>query len=386
MELEAIIQRIRDVSEDPELKVVQEWRAAHPDAPLVGFLPAYAPREIIHAAGGLAVGIWGGGLGVEIVQGDAFYQSYICHLPRSVIELAQQGVYKDFSGVIFPSICDVIRNLSGMWKLLYPHQWAKYLELPQNLSLDIGGQFYRNELLHLVKLVHGEYDEEFKAGLREAIKLLNRQREALQQLKARRRETPHLVPIDEYYYFFRSALVLPVEEHLKLLEEYLRLIDLRDAKLQDNIRVLVVGAFCEQPPMGLLKTIELAGCYIVDHDFLIGVHLFREPLPEEGDPLDALVKGYLELTPPLAFKYQGNSDRGAALIETVRRNNIDGVIFAAPSFCDPALLERPMLQKALERAGIPSMSFKYAENTGQYQPIREQAGTFSDSIRLWVED
>jgi len=45
-----------------------------------------------------------------------------------------------------------------------------------------------------------------------------------------------------------------------------------------------------------------------------------------------------------------------------------------------------MLQKALERAGIPSMSFKYAENTGQYQPIREQAGTFSDSIRLWVED
>ena len=26
---------------------------------------------------------------------------------------------------------------------------------------------------------------------------------------------------------------------------------------------------------------------------------------------------------------------------------------------------------------------KYAENSGQMQPIREQAGTFADSIKLW---
>jgi benzoyl-CoA reductase subunit C len=59
------------------------------------------------------------------------------------------------------------------------------------------------------------------------------------------------------------------------------------------------------------------------------------------------------------------------------------VLFAAPSFCDPALLERPMLQAVLDASGIAYTSFKYAENTGQLQPIREQAGTFSDSIKLW---
>ena len=57
--------------------------------------------------------------------------------------------------------------------------------------------------------------------------------------------------------------------------------------------------------------------------------------------------------------------------------------FACPSFCDPALLERPMLQHVLKDAGIPYIAFKYAENSGQMQPIREQAGTFSDSIKLW---
>jgi benzoyl-CoA reductase subunit C len=76
-------------------------------------------------------------------------------------------------------------------------------------------------------------------------------------------------------------------------------------------------------------------------------------------------------------------DKGKFLIESVRRNQAEGVIFASPSFCDPALLDRPMLQKALTAQGIPYTAFKYAENSGQMQPIREQAGTFADSIKLW---
>ena len=61
------------------------------------------------------------------------------------------------------------------------------------------------------------------------------------------------------------------------------------------------------------------------------------------------------------------------------------MIFAAASFCDPALLDQPMLQSALDRAGIPYTSFKFSEDSGQFQVIREQAGTFSDSIKLWSE-
>jgi hypothetical protein len=42
----------------------------------------------------------------------------------------------------------------------------------------------------------------------------------------------------------------------------------------------------------------------------------------------------------------------------------EGVIFAAPSFCDPALLERPMLQTCCSEHNIPYTAFKYAENSG----------------------
>ena len=72
-----------------------------------------------------------------------------------------------------------------------------------------------------------------------------------------------------------------------------------------------------------------------------------------------------------------------ASLETASAIGAEGVVFAAPSFCDPALLERPMLQDVLGRHKIPYTAFKYAENTGQMAPIREQAGTFADSIKLW---
>jgi benzoyl-CoA reductase subunit C len=44
-----------------------------------------------------------------------------------------------------------------------------------------------------------------------------------------------------------------------------------------------------------------------------------------------------------------------------------------------------MLQEALDEAGIPHTSFKYAENTAQFHAIHEQSGTFADSIKLWSE-
>ena len=44
-----------------------------------------------------------------------------------------------------------------------------------------------------------------------------------------------------------------------------------------------------------------------------------------------------------------------------------------------------MLADRMTEHGVSYISFKYAENSGQMQPIREQAGTFADSIKLWSE-
>ena len=388
MKIDPIVARCEELCLDLDFASVREWKAAHPGSRAVGFLPTYAPREILHACGVLPVGILGAGEELEIVKGDACFQSYICHLPRSVVELGLSGRLDVLDGMIFPSTCDVIRNLSGIWKLLFPGKYVRYLDVPQSFEAAVGGVFYESLLRELRR------DMERLAGrsasdeeLARSIRTYDENRRLVQDLYDLRASQPWRVPASEAYLVLRAGMVLPVEEHTKLVAEYLEAALESQRRERDDARIVLRGVFCEQPPLGLIRTLERAGCYVVDDDFLL-VSRWLGPfvgLEEHGaDPIAALARAYLEYEGETASRFVvDGACKGKALVDSVRRTGAEGVIFASPSFCDPALLDRPMLQAALAEQGISYTSFKYSENTGQMQPIREQAGTFADTIKLW---
>jgi benzoyl-CoA reductase subunit C len=182
----------------------------------------------------------------------------------------------------------------------------------------------------------------------------------------------------------RAGMVLPPEEHTKLVREYISAAKTMTRPKRDNARVVINGTFCEQPPLTLIKSIEMAGCYVVDDDFMLVTRWLLDEVPANGNPLEELSKAFLHRSATTAAKYdERREQKGQYLLKQVKTMGAEGVVFAAPSFCDPALLERPMLQDVLTQHKIPHTAFKYAENTGQMAPIREQAGTFADSIKLW---
>jgi len=145
------------------------------------------------------------------------------------------------------------------------------------------------------------------------------------------------VPTSELYVVLRAGLILPVEEFSEMLRDYL-----------SGVRA------------------DAAHRFIPDD------------IPAEGDPLDNLVRSFLENETESPTRYIDDGVKGRDLVRRVKRSRAEGVLFCAPSFCDPALLDQPMAVRAIERADIP-------ENNGQFQVIREQAGTFADSIKLWSE-
>jgi len=383
--LQQIVARCQALYEDLHFNSVKEWKTAAPGRKAIGYMPLYVPREIVHAAGMLPVGILGGGDQIEVIQGDAYYQSYICRIPRSTIELALTGRLDCLDGMLFPSICDVIRNLSGMWQILFKDKYVRYFDVPQNYVDAIGGSYYVHELEVLrddLGKLRGKPITD--AELNASIQVYNDNRRAVRDLYAYRADKPWQAPTSEVYLVLRAGMALPPEEHTRLIRNYIAATDAMPRPKRDNARIVLNGTFCEQPPLGLIKSIEMAGCYVVDDDFMLVTRWLLDDVPANADPLEELSKAFLHRSATTAAKYDAKrEDKGVFLLKQVKTGRAEGVIFAAPSFCDPALLERPMLQDVLSKHKIPHTAFKYAENTGQMAPIREQAGTFADSIKLW---
>ncbi len=384
--IQALVEQAEELYRDTRFDYVRKWKERRGGL-AIGFLPIWVPRELLHAQGCLPVGVMGGGEDVEIIKGDAFYQSYICHLPRSTIELALNGSLDVLDGMLFPAICDVIRNLSGIWKLRFPERLSYYLDVPQDFDAEIGGAFLRRELEELSESLTQRGARPLDAeSLRRSLAAYNANRARIQALYELRRSEPWKVPTWELYTLQRAGLVLEVEEHDALLDDYLEAVEADTSRRPlDQARVVLTGSFCEQPPLGLIKTLERAGCYIVDDDFVQVGRWFKHATPLTGDPLDNLVNAFLSDSIESPTRYEDSDFKGQELVRRVEAARAEGVLFCAPSFCDPALLDQPMAVRAIEERSVPWTAFKYSENGGQFQVIREQAGTFADSIKLFSE-
>ncbi|MCL5405979.1 MAG: benzoyl-CoA reductase subunit C [Deltaproteobacteria bacterium] len=385
MEARKIAEECEKLFYDLEFTAVREWKA-RTGGRVVGYLPTYVPREVIHAAGALSVGLFGGGDKLEIIKGDAFYQSYICHMPRSTLELGLSGRLDFLDVLLSPSLCDVVRNLSGVWQLQFPNIKTKYIDMPQNFDQKVGGRFFISVMKELAELLESLGCRPVTNELlRESIVLYNENRRLVDALYDYRAEAPHNVPTAELYVVLRASLIQPVEESNRTLAGYLAAVKNRSFRPLDNVRVVVVGSFCEQPPLNLIKTLEKSGCYIVDDDFIQIARWFRRPIAVDGDAYSAVSEAFLSASRPSSSIFEGDKPKSEDLVQRIRDRKAEGVIFAAPSFCDPALLDLPFYQEALDRLGISYTQFQFSENTGQFQTIKEQTGTFSDSIKLWSE-
>jgi benzoyl-CoA reductase subunit C len=380
-----IVQRCEALFEDLHFNAVKEWKAAVPGRKAIGYMPVYVPRELIHAAGMLPVGILGGGDQLEVIQGDAYYQSYICRIPRSTIELGLTGRLDCLDGMLFPSICDVIRNLSGMWQILFKDKYVRYVDVPQNYQDDVGGVFYQQEMQHirddLGKLRGSPITD---AELNASIAVYNENRAGHPRpVRLPRRQA--LAGAD------LRGLPAAARRHGAAG----RGAHAAGARLPRRGREGAAAQARQRPRRHQRQLLRAAaaGAHQVDRDggllhrrrrLLLVTRWLLDDVPTDGNPLEELSKAFLHRSASTAAKYDATrEEKGVFLMKQVKTRGAEGVIFAAPSFCDPALLERPMLQDVLSQHGIPHTAFKYAENTGQMAPIREQAGTFADSIKLW---
>lgn len=381
MTFEEKIEYYRSLVDDVSFPTVKEWKSKHPDGKVVGMFPVYTPYELPHAAGMFPVGVLGAGGKIEIDHADSRIQSFVCSIARSTLELGLSERLKDFDAIYFTSICDVARNLSGVWQTNFPDQRVEYIHFPQNMIAASAPLHYRSELRRLLsglEMLDGRIVTD--SMLRESIEIYNTNRRLCAILYEIRKQTPWLLSTYEAFVLLKLGTLIPVEEHTLILETIIPQIHARERQPRDYVRVMLEGSFCEQPPLELLQVIEEAGCYIVDDDLLLHTRWFTGDVSVEYDPLLTLAEHYIHRSLYSSVRHYGNKPRKEEFLKKIKDGNIDGVIFCAPKFCEPALLDYVLLKEELEKQNIAYLTFEYEEKMGVFESIRMQVETFVESV------
>ncbi len=384
MPLDQIVAECREWFLDPDFRKLRALREGTPPARLIGLFPVYTPEEVVLAAGFLPIHLYGGGTMVEIDHADSRLQSFVCSISRTTFELGLTKRLDALDGMIFPSICDVSRNLSGLWRRNFPDRLAEFIHFPENLNSAHAVPYLRHELERLERALAGisgraPTDADYFA----TFDLLNRHRRGLAEVYAARAQAPWNVPLPEAYAVLRAGGMMPRGPHLRLMEDALAEWSSRRNRPQDKVRVVLEGSFCEQPSLELLETIEEAGCYVLNDDLLLGQRWFTEPLPLSGDPRETLARHILTRCVPSAVHHPGPEGRGAALVAKARAVSADGVLFCMAKFCEPALYDYALLKRAVDAAGLPHLAFEFEEKMGTFESVRTQLETFVESILLF---
>ncbi len=378
---ESITEAYREVIEDRNFPTVRSWKKAT-GGMAVGCFPVYTPVELIHAAGMLPAGVIGGGNQIELAHADSRFQSFVCSVIKSTLELAMTNRLDCFDGMVFNSICDPARNLASIYKRNFPELHVEFIHYTQNPASPSAAEYLESEYDRvLTSFSQWSGRKVTDADVEASIHIYNKVRRLLRELYALRAASPERVSATDSYILTRATTLLPPEESINILEKALADYRSVDAKPKDRIRVLVIGAFCEQPPLELIQSLEQAGCYLLDDDFLLGWRFFKDDIIVDGErPIRAMAERYLNHSVHASVKHDLRKPRALELINRVKELKADAVIFLGAKFCEPALFDYALYRRALEEHGIQHLFLEFEEKMWLYDRVRSEVETFVESM------
>jgi benzoyl-CoA reductase subunit C len=164
-----------------------------------------------------------------------------------------------------------------------------------------------------------------------------------------------------------------------MLNTVLPLIQAREGRKQDKVRLVFEGGFCEQPPLDLLRVV-CQSCYVVDDDLLIGLRWILEDVPLNGDPLFNLADAYLEKSTYSPVQHDLRKPKEEMLLKRIRSADAGAAVVAAAKMCEPGLEEQVAYTHMLDHENVPYFVSEFEENMTSFDHLEIQLETFVESL------
>ena len=316
--------------------------------PVVGIFCTYTPREIIHAAGAVAVGLCGTS-DEPIPYAEKYLPKNLCPLIKSSYGFAASDRCPFFyfaDLLVGETTCDGKKKMYEMLNELKP---THVMHLPQGQGPDHAFPYWKEELIRLKERLEDVFNVKITDDiLREEIKKRNRERKILMDFYELDKLIPSPISGQEIsetiealdYQFDRMSQCDFISERTKELREKY------EKELKGNgssrPRILVTGCPVNGVRDKVLKIIEDSGADIVAFDNCDGVREKRRLADETKDPMDSLTEKYLNINCSVMTP---NPGRFRDLGEMIDEYEVDAVIEIVLQACHTFNVEAYNIKK-----------------------------------------
>ena len=321
-------------------------------ARIVGIMCEYTPREIIMAANAIPVCLCGGDADM-IPAAEEHLPANLCPLIKSTYGycINQANPFLEMADLLVAeTTCD---GKKKMYELMAEHKAMYVLELPQKPESEDALVYWTEEL------------RKFRAGLgrlfgvtitdqalRDAIKLMNRERRLRRELAALMRAGA--APLTGKELLDMKSLISCIPQDLDAYECALAALPGRrlDPPAGARTRVLLTGVPLPHGAERVLNIIEESGGLVVCQENCTGIKPIREDVnPDTDDPIAAIAEKYFHLPCSVMTSNQGRLDLLRELAKEYRPACIIDLVWQA---CITYDVESYQVRKlAEEELGLP---------------------------------
>lgn len=344
---------------------------------IVGCFPVYTPDELVHAAGMVPFGVWGGYTELDLVK--QYFPAFACSIMQSCFELGLKGVYNHLDAVIIPNMCDTLICLAQNWVYGVPH--IKYIPLvhPQNRKIEAGVKYlmseYENVKRKLEEVCGHEITEE---AMQKSIDVYNEHRKVMREFVEVACKYPQIITPNKRHAVMKSGFFMLKEEHTAMVKQLVELLKAEPIKEWTGKTVLVSGiVFDMKQPLDVLEENNVA---VVADDLAQETRQIRFDVEHEGKPaIERLARWWSDFE-GCSLAYDKDKKRGDMIVEDVKKKGIDGVIFAQMKFCDPEEYDYPFIKKAVDDAEIPNLYIEVDQQTINNEQVTTRIQAFAELL------
>ena len=344
---------------------------------VVGCFAPYAPEELVHAAGLIPMGMWGGR--TELKLAKSYLPAFACPIMQANMELGLKGAYQGISAVIIPTMCDTLRCMTQNWRFGMKDIPMIPIVYPQNRTSPASVDYLISEfetVLTILYTITGNMVSE--KSMEEAIAVYNQHNATMREFDTAANDHLDVITPKVRHVVHKSAFFFEKGEQTALVQEIIAGLKELPAHHWTGNKIILAGILCE--PEEVLDILEENQLAVVADDLAQESRQYRTDTPEKGG--GALKRLALQWNARYGCSliHELGKPRGKMLAKMCQETGAQGVISCMMKFCDPEEYDEPYLEADLRKAGIHVMNIDIDPLNHSYEQVRTRVQSFCEML------